>query len=785
MKNNQKLFLALVLWMTTLAAYAQGTAFTYQGRLNDGASPANGSYDFRFRVALDPFANVYAAPALLTNSVPVANGLFTVTLDFGDGVFTGAGRWLEIAVRTNGTGAYITLSPLQPLTAAPHAIIANSASNLLGSLPANQLSGALPSAQLAGTYSSAVTLNNPANSFTGDGSGLTAVNAFALGGVSASGFWKLSGNAVAPGQFIGSTNFQAVELRANALPGWRVEPDPRPGGIAANLIGGSTNNAIEGRDSGGNVIVGGGWIVQPNVVHSNSSGVFIGAGSGNHIGPNVNDAVIGGGNANSNAGFHAVISGGERNAVEVDADHATIGGGGFNTILGSATFPGYGVIAGGQSNSLGTNSSWATIGGGHRNTNQASSSTICGGEQNTINASVSIIGGGFVNTIHAGAATIGGGQQNTIQTSATFSTIGGGEQNTIQTNASSSTIGGGDGNTIQANAGNATIGGGSQNTIQPFAELSTIGGGSQNTVRANAIFSTIGGGRDNTIQTNADFATIGGGYLNTVQANAGYSTIGGGQQNRILPAAFCATIPGGLLNSATNFAFAAGYRAKANHIGAFVWADSTEADFASTATNQFLIRAAGGVGIGTRSPQAGLHVLGAGVQLRLEDTTFNNYWNIHTEALGSPAASGNLVFIPKVGVFGYIRRSDGNYFSGSDARLKKDIQGLGGVLDRVLRLRPVSYRFKTAPASAPPAIGLIAQEVEPLFPEVVGEHNGMKALAYSELVPVTVGAIQELNQKLNDELKRRDAENAELKRSVDELKTLVNALAGKLNGSGQ
>ena len=100
-------------------ALAQGTAFTYQGRLNDGAAPASGSYDFRFRVASDPFANDYAAPAILTNSVPVANGLFAVTLDFGGGVFTGGGRWLEIALRTNGAGAYSTLSPLQPLTTAP------------------------------------------------------------------------------------------------------------------------------------------------------------------------------------------------------------------------------------------------------------------------------------------------------------------------------------------------------------------------------------------------------------------------------------------------------------------------------------------------------------------------------------------------------------------------------------------------------------------------------------------------------------------------------------------
>ena len=70
---------------------------------------------------------------------------------------------------------------------------------------------------------------------------------------------------------------------------------------------------------------------------------------------------------------------------------------------------------------------------------------------------------------------------------------------------------------------------------------------------------------------------MGGGY-NNVGANAAY-----------------ATIPGGRSNQATNYAFAAGHRAKANHTGAFVWADSTAVDFASTATDQFLVRARGGV----------------------------------------------------------------------------------------------------------------------------------------------------------------------------------------------
>ena len=61
---------------------------------------------------------------------------------------------------------------------------------------------------------------------------------------------------------------------------------------------------------------------------------------------------------------------------------------------------------------------------------------------------------------------------------------------------------------------------------------------------------------------------------------------------------------------ATNSSFAAGTRAQANNSGAFVWADSMDADFATTASDQFLIRASGGVGIGTNNPQSALHVAG-------------------------------------------------------------------------------------------------------------------------------------------------------------------------------
>lgn len=129
-------------------------------------------------------------------------------------------------------------------------------------------------------------------------------------------------------------------------------------------------------------------------------------------------------------------------------------------------------------------------------------------------------------------------------------------------------------------------------------------------------YSVIGGGQgnwagsfENTDPESIPFITIGGGYCNT--AYGGYGIIGGGQSNQIQPGATGATIGGGTVNTAGGnyatvpggyyntaagaYSFAAGRRAKANHGGAFVWADSTDVDFPSTATNAFDVRAGGGV----------------------------------------------------------------------------------------------------------------------------------------------------------------------------------------------
>ena len=152
-------------------AFAQGTAFTYQGRLNSGTNPATGIFDLRFAVYDAVSGGSVAGSALTNAATPVTNGLFTVTLDFGAGVFNGNARWLDIAVRTNGATSFTTLSPRQKLTPIPYAVMANTASNLLGTLPATQLGGTVANSQLA---NNAITVTA--------GAGLSGGGTVALGG---------------------------------------------------------------------------------------------------------------------------------------------------------------------------------------------------------------------------------------------------------------------------------------------------------------------------------------------------------------------------------------------------------------------------------------------------------------------------------------------------------------------------------------------------------------------------------------------------------------------------
>ncbi len=204
-------FLALLLIPHHLSA--QGTAFTYQGKLNSGGNPAQGTFDLRFSIVDSPGGpNVIAGP--ITNATTsVSNGLFTVLLDFGPNVFAGFARWLEIGVRTNGSpAAYVTLSPRQQITPTPYAIYAPTAGSAQ-SVPA----GSIGAAQLSSNAVGELTLTS---------SLLAKVNAFLV--------WQTQNRPV----FLGLTNVTApagypfdFEITASNNPPFTFTSSPLPGGL--------------------------------------------------------------------------------------------------------------------------------------------------------------------------------------------------------------------------------------------------------------------------------------------------------------------------------------------------------------------------------------------------------------------------------------------------------------------------------------------------------------------------------------------------------------------------
>jgi Chaperone of endosialidase len=136
----RKLLAALLTLSAVHHAAAQGTAFTYQGQLQNNGAPVNGTYNFSFALYNAPGGGSLIAGPDQTNGVIVTNGLFTVTLDFGAGVWIGSSNnWLQVGVETNGSSPFSYQPVLTQLTPVPQAIFAENAGGLTATLPLAQL----------------------------------------------------------------------------------------------------------------------------------------------------------------------------------------------------------------------------------------------------------------------------------------------------------------------------------------------------------------------------------------------------------------------------------------------------------------------------------------------------------------------------------------------------------------------------------------------------------------------------------------------------------------------
>ena len=137
---------ALVVGPTTTLAQTNQTAMTYNGRLADGTNASNGWFDFR--VGLYTNANGGAALGDGIQSflrVPVINGSFTITPDFGANVFSGSPFWLELAVRTNGSPTFAVMQPryaIRPVPVAQFAMSPAGPQGAVGPSGSNGLNGA-------------------------------------------------------------------------------------------------------------------------------------------------------------------------------------------------------------------------------------------------------------------------------------------------------------------------------------------------------------------------------------------------------------------------------------------------------------------------------------------------------------------------------------------------------------------------------------------------------------------------------------------------------------------
>jgi hypothetical protein len=168
-KSLVNLFVTLLLIGVSYRVVAQGTVFSYQGRLASNGNLANGGYAMQFDLYAAPTNGVPIGSLTITN-VAVTNGLFFVPLDFG-AAFDGSPRWLEITIQASG-GQPTTLAPRQQITAVPYAISASTAQSVLGSISIAQLPPGVVTNGALGV--------NVSGTFSGDGSRITNVSTATL-----------------------------------------------------------------------------------------------------------------------------------------------------------------------------------------------------------------------------------------------------------------------------------------------------------------------------------------------------------------------------------------------------------------------------------------------------------------------------------------------------------------------------------------------------------------------------------------------------------------------------
>ncbi|MGA9334736.1 MAG: tail fiber domain-containing protein [Rudaea sp.] len=399
-----------------LAASLHGVAgaatFIYHGSLQDSGKPAEGSYDLELTLYASAGGGRVIGGPLVLYKVPVHQGSFSTQADFGSLADIAGTAWLEVKVRSAGSGEFAALSARAPVSAADTASVCPGAWTLDGN------AGTAPGTGAGQNYLG-----------TADNQPLV----LAINGAQAAR-WIPSGNSMYPD----STN---VEL-----------------GSSGNFVGAGVAGASVG---------GGGDPSLSNCGPSSDQPCVNSA---------TNDfTAVGGGFFNTASGLAATVAGGDYNAASGDLSSvgggfynnatgasATVAGGYYNFSGGD-----YSMIAGGTHNSASGN--FAVIAGGDNNYAAGTSSAVGGGRQNQASADDTTIGGGINNQATAEGATIAGGSGGVA--SGLFSGVLGGEGN-VASGIDSAVV---SGYFNQAQASDAVVCGGAGNQASGY-ESSVPGG---------------------------------------------------------------------------------------------------------------------------------------------------------------------------------------------------------------------------------------------------------------------------------------------------------------------
>ncbi len=740
-------FVISILLLSANLTLGQTTAFTYQGKLEVSGSPAAGNYDFQFRLfdALSGGAQ-QGATVTLTN-ISVTNGIFAVTLDFGAN-FPGANRFLEISVKVAGGPTYTTLTPRQQITSTPYAVKSVNAttadglsvscvncvtSSQIASVNGSAVTGAIPVASVpAGSTNYVQNTISPqaASNFNISGNG-TAGGTLSANAVNATTQYNIGGNRVLsiPGSF---NLFTGIGAGTNTTAGGNVFVGYIAG--QANITG--TSNTIVGAFAGQNNTASNNTFVGTSAGLANTTGTdnaFFGVNAGDS-----NTA----GNQNSFFGRFA---------------------GSSNTTGNGNNFFGY---AAGNANTTGTNNAFFGVGAGQSNTtagNNAFFGNVAGGNNTT----------GTFNSFYgssAGLANTTGSKNSFFGTQAGLNNTG--SQNSFfGANAGLANTTAGDNSFFGYNAGNASTGslnsffgsnaGGANTTGFQNAFFGKSAGEDNTTGANNAFFGSLSGQANTTGNSNTFFGAFAG-NLNTTGFNnvflgafAGQSNLSGGSNVFIGQT-------GGVLNTTGGLNIFIGNNAgDTNTIGSSNTIIGANADVASinltnasaiganasvSQSNSLVLGNNANVGIGTSSPADKLHVAG---DIRVG-----------------------------TGTTGCVKDADGTLIAGvcsSDLRFKRNITPFPNLLDKVVKLQPVNFfwrsrQFPQYHFGTSQSYGLIAQEVEAIFPDLIStDEQGFKAVNYSKLPLLAIQAIKEQQTQLAQQQRQIKQQQSE----IEQLKQLI------------